>query len=73
VSEPWSQCTDGCAWPLNNAAGPGGHAGKPGPPIFLSYPHYCGADPALAQGVTGVACDPAAHELFVDVGEAPLP
>lgn len=64
---PAVQLTDRvCGWP---AAGPGGRAGKPGPPIFLSYPHFCDADPALAEGVEGLACDPQAHDLFVDVGE----
>jgi hypothetical protein len=51
------------------AVGPSGQPGKPGPPIFLSYPHYCGADPSLARGVEGLACDPPAHDLFVDVGK----
>eukprot|EP00887_Chlorella_sp_A99_P005592 scaffold1.g5592.t1 len=50
------------------ATGPHGAAGsRPGPPVFLSYPHFCGADPGLAAGVVGVACDPERHALFVDV------
>ena len=53
------------------AAGPTGRAGKAGPPIFLSYPHYCGADPRLAAGVEGLGCRPRRHNLFVDVGESP--
>ena len=50
------------------AAGPGGRAGAPGPPLFLSYPHFCAADPGLARNVVGLACDPARHDLFLDVG-----
>lgn len=56
-----------CGAPV--AAGPGGRAGKAGAPIFLSHPHYCGADPALAGGVAGLACNPEQHELYLDVGE----
>ncbi|KFM25479.1 Scavenger receptor class B member 1 [Auxenochlorella protothecoides] len=47
--------------------GPLGQAGKTGPPLFLSMPHYCGADPALAAGVVGLKCDPARHKLHLDV------
>lgn len=49
------------------AAGPSGLPGAPGPPIFLSYPHFCGADPVLAQGVVGLRCLPEYHDLFLDV------
>jgi lysosome membrane protein 2/scavenger receptor class B protein 1 len=51
------------------AAGPGGQAGAAaGPSLFLSLPGYCGADPELAAGVEGVACDEDRHDIFVDVG-----
>lgn len=50
------------------AGGPGGPPGKAGPPIFLSRPHYCGADPSLAAGVVGLRCDPARHSTHIDVG-----
>lgn len=49
------------------AAGPSGKPGRPGPPLFLSYPHYCQADERLQQGVEGLSCDPVKHDLFVDV------
>ena len=51
------------------AAGPAGVAGKPGPPLFLSYPHFCDADPRLVAGVEGLQCRPKRHDLFLDVGE----
>ena len=50
------------------AAGPAGLAGKPGPPLFLSYPHFCDANPRLAAGVVGLQCRPKQHDLFLDVG-----
>ena len=52
-----------------SAAGPAGVAGKPGPPLFLSYPHFCDADPRLVAGVEGLQCRPKRHDLFLDVGE----
>lgn len=48
-------------------AGPTGRPDTPGPPIFLSYPHFCGADPALAQGVEGLRCRPEYLDLYLDV------
>ncbi len=51
------------------AGGPSGKPGQAGPPIFLSRPHYCDADPALAAGVHGLACQPELHESHLDVGE----
>jgi hypothetical protein len=52
------------------AAGPAGVAGKPGPPLFLSYPHFCDADPRLVAGVEGLECRPKRHDLFLDVGKS---
>ncbi|KAL4431087.1 hypothetical protein ABPG75_006343 [Micractinium tetrahymenae] len=48
-------------------AGPTGSPDTPGPPIFLSYPHFCGADPSLAQGVEGLHCKPEYLDLYLDV------
>lgn len=55
--------------PRASPAGAAGPAGKAGPPLFLSMPHYCDADPELAAGVVGLACDPERHRVFLDVGE----
>jgi hypothetical protein len=52
-----------------HAAGPSGRPGRPGPPLFLSLPHFCGADASLAAGVEGLQCNLDAHSLFLDVGE----
>jgi hypothetical protein len=54
---------------LPESAGASGKPGRPGPPLFLSYPHYCQADERLQQGVEGISCDPSKHDLFLDVGE----
>ena len=51
------------------SSGGGGDTPPVGPPLFLSYPHFCGADPRLAAGVQGLACHPEVHSLFLDVGE----
>eukprot|EP00892_Ulva_mutabilis_P002626 jgi/Ulvmu1/12364/UM009_0010.1 len=51
------------------AAGPSGRAADAaGPPVFMSMPHYCHVDPAVAAQTTGVSpCDVAAHDLWLGV------
>jgi hypothetical protein len=49
------------------AGGPTGKPGQPGPPVYVSAPHFCQADPRLAQGVEGLACDPQQHVTYVDI------
>jgi len=36
----------------------------------MAYPHFCGADPVLAEGVEGLQCRPEYLDLFIDVGES---
>lgn len=55
------------------AAGPSGSPSAAGPRLFLSLPGYCHADGQLAAGVDGVSCDPERHDVYMDVGESPLP
>ncbi|KAL4421970.1 hypothetical protein ABPG77_010993 [Micractinium sp. CCAP 211/92] len=47
--------------------GPSARPDTPGPPIFIAYPHFCGADPALAKGVEGLRCRPEYLDLYLDV------
>jgi hypothetical protein len=51
------------------AVGPSGHAAQAaGPPLFMSMPHFCHVDPAVALQTTGVAaCDPEVHDLWLGV------
>lgn len=51
------------------AVGPSGSAASAaGPPVFMSMPHYCHVDPAVAAQTTGVTpCDVAAHDLWLGV------
>ncbi len=57
------------------AGGPTGKPGEPGPPIYVTPPHFCQADPSLAEGVEGLHCDPEQHLTYLDVepitGERP--
>lgn len=55
--------------PPHPYVGPSQPPSKPGPPLFLSMPHFCKADPRLAEGVVGLQCRPENHTVFLDVGE----
>lgn len=49
-------------------SGPSGNAGDAaGPMLYMSFPHYCLADEALQQNVSGLNCDLHKHGIFVDV------
>lgn len=42
-------------------------SGGVGPPLFLSLPGFCYADPSLAEGVEGIECDHLRHDIHIDV------
>lgn len=50
------------------AVGPSGHgAAAVGPPIFMSFPHFCYVDPSVAAQTVGTRCDPSRHDLWLGV------
>ena len=50
------------------AVGPSGHGGDAaGPPLFMSFPHFCYVDPVVAAQTVGTRCDPARHDLWLGV------
>lgn len=49
------------------AGGALGKANQPGVPLFMSLPHFCFVDEAVASGVEGLECDFSKHDLFLDV------
>lgn len=51
------------------AVGPDGAAAdSAGPPVFMSMPHFCHVDPAVAAQTTGVSpCDEGTHDLWLGV------
>ena len=45
-------------------------AGAPqatGPPVYMSFPHYCYVDPKVAEMTVGTKCDHARHDLWLGV------
>jgi hypothetical protein len=50
------------------AVGPTGNAAAAaGPPVYLSMPHFCHADPSVAAMTEGTRCNESRHDLWLGV------
>ena len=45
----------------------GDAAASSGPPILMSFPHFCYVDPAVAAMTVGPRCNKSRHELWLGV------